>query len=157
MARSYLPSKVSEIVASWRKDLSKVNPKAAESLADPEEYSNMFDDWNAALAVESKVAETRGTYPPAEEYVKYADRSPVNLVEAFRSMQIDEDAPFENGGLNHEVEERSGEEEEQEGAQDEGQEEAVVVDADSTDGAVFVNGNEADEEWGTNNEGNPSA
>ena len=45
----------------------------------------------------------RGTYPPAEEYVKYADRSPVNLVEAFRSMQIDEDALFENGGLNHEV------------------------------------------------------
>ncbi|XP_057464274.1 coatomer subunit beta'-2-like [Actinidia eriantha] len=55
------------------------------------------------------------------------------------------------------VEERSGEEEVQEEAQDEGQEEAVVVDADSTDGAVFVNGNEADEEWGTNNEGNPSA
>ncbi|GFZ11808.1 coatomer, beta' subunit [Actinidia rufa] len=164
MARSYLPSKVSDIVASWRKDLNKVNPKAAESLADPEEYSNMFDDWQVALAVESKVAETRGTYPPADEYVKYADRSPVNLVEAFRSMQIDEDAPFENGDLNHEVtlsieifEEQNGEEEEQEETQDEGQEEAVVVDADSTDGAILVNGNEADEEWGTNNEGNPSA
>jgi coatomer subunit beta' len=37
------------------------------------------------------------------------------------------------------------------------QEEAVVVDAESTDGAVLVNGNEADEEWGTNNEGAPSA
>lgn len=35
--------------------------------------------------------------------------------------------------------------------------ESVVVDADSTDGAVFVNGNEAEEEWGTNNAGNPSA
>ena len=42
-------------------------------------------------------------------------------------------------------------------ARDEGQEEAVVTDADSTDGAVLVNGNEADEEWGTNTEGNPSA
>ncbi|PSR96848.1 Coatomer subunit beta, partial [Actinidia chinensis var. chinensis] len=157
MARSYRPSKVSDIVASWRKDLNKVNPKAAESLADPEEYSNMFDDWQVALAVESKVAETRGTYPPADEYVKYADRSPVSLVEAFRSMQIDEDAPFENGGLNHEFEEQNGEEEEQDETQDEGQEEAVVVDEDSTDGAVLVNGNEADEEWGTNNEGNPSA
>ena len=31
-----------------------------------------------------------------------------------------------------------------------------MVDADSTDGAVFVNGNEVDEEWGMNNEGNPS-
>lgn len=40
---------------------------------------------------------------------------------------------------------------------DDGQEEAVVVDADSTDGAVLVNGNEADDQWGTNNEGKPSA
>lgn len=41
--------------------------------------------------------------------------------------------------------------------QQEGQEEAVVVDADSTDGAVLVNGNEADEEYGTNTEGKQSA
>ena len=41
-----------------------------------------------------------GTYPLAEEYVKYADRSHVNLVEGFKSMQIGEDTPFENGGLN---------------------------------------------------------
>lgn len=45
-------------------------------------------------------------------------------------------------------------EEEQNG--DESQEEAVVVDADSTDGAVLVNGNEAEEEWGTNTAGTPS-
>lgn len=37
----------------------QVNPKAAESLADPEEYSNLFDDWQVALSVESKFAETR--------------------------------------------------------------------------------------------------
>lgn len=36
-------------------------------------------------------------------------------------------------------------------------EEEGIVDGDSTDGAVLVNGSEADEEWGTNNEGNPSA
>jgi coatomer subunit beta' len=59
MARSYLPSKVSEIVALWRKDLSKVNSKAAESLADPEEYSNLFEDWQVALSVEAKAVETR--------------------------------------------------------------------------------------------------
>ena len=37
------------------------------------------------------------------------------------------------------------------------QEEAVVVDADSNDGAVLVNGNEPEEEWGTDNKGTPSA
>ncbi|KAL2932459.1 Coatomer subunit beta'-2 [Bienertia sinuspersici] len=138
MARSYLPSKVSEIVALWRKDLSKVNPKAAESLADPEEYPNLFEDWQIALAVESKVAEARGSYPPAEQYLQYADKLKIDLVEEFKSMQIEEDQPLENGETEHE--------DEQNGA-DESQEDDVVVDADSNDGAVLVNGNEA-EEWG---------
>ncbi|KAL6954259.1 hypothetical protein U1Q18_006639 [Sarracenia purpurea var. burkii] len=159
MARSYLPSKVPEIVTIWRKDLNKVNPKAAESLANPEEYPNLFEDWQIALAVESKVTETRGFYPSAVDYVKYADRSH-NLVEEFRNMQMDEDTPLENGDLNHEVEEENGEEGPgvvHEEAENVGQEEAVEVDADSTDGVIVVNGNEADEEWGTNTEGNPSA
>jgi len=39
--------------------VAQVNPKAAESLADPEEYPNLFDDWQVALGVESKAAETR--------------------------------------------------------------------------------------------------
>lgn len=39
---------------------------------------------------------------------------------------------------------------------EEGQEEPALIDADSMDGAVLVNGNEADEEWGTNNEGKTS-
>jgi len=39
--------------------LLQVNPKAAESLANPEEYPNLFEDWQVALAVESKAVETR--------------------------------------------------------------------------------------------------
>ena len=37
----------------------QVNPKAAESLADPVDYPNLFEDWQVGLAIESKVAETR--------------------------------------------------------------------------------------------------
>uniref|UniRef100_A0A803NZY7 Coatomer subunit beta' n=1 Tax=Cannabis sativa TaxID=3483 RepID=A0A803NZY7_CANSA len=158
MARSYLPSKVSEIVAIWRKDLNKVNPKAAESLADPEEYPNLFEDWQVALSVESKAAQTRGVYPGAEEYLHHADKSHMTLVEAFRNLQVEEEELLENGDASYEVTEQNGEQiveeqndehtvEEQNG-EDGSQEEAVVVDADSTDGAVLVNGNEADEEWG---------
>lgn len=33
----------------WRNDLKKVNQKAAEALADPEEYPNLFEDWHLAL------------------------------------------------------------------------------------------------------------
>lgn len=151
MARSYLPSKVSEITAIWRKDLHKVNPKAAESLADPEEYPNLFDDWQVALSVESKVAGTRGVYPPAEEYTKYPDRSHNNLVEAFRSMQVEEEnVTLENGDQSHEGNEQNGEEED---AEEESQEEGVVMEADSTDGAILINGNEVEEELGVNDEG----
>ncbi|KAL4583909.1 hypothetical protein LXL04_008495 [Taraxacum kok-saghyz] len=122
MARSYLPSKVSEIVALWRKDLNKVNLKAAESLADPEEYPNMFEDWQLALQVETTAADTRGNYPPAMEYVKHVDRSHVNLVEAFKHMQLDaeEEEPHENGGLDHE-----------------GVEEENEKDNDSSDGGIM--------------------
>ncbi|RZC71675.1 hypothetical protein C5167_035223 [Papaver somniferum] len=156
MARSYLPSKVSEIVALWRNNLNKVNQKAAESLADPEEYPNLFEDWQVALSVESKISEIRGIHPPAADYLSYIEKSNINLMEAFKTMQLDEEeeAPLENGDLAHEEVEENGEEHEEQGTQEE---EAVEVDADSTDGAVLVNSNETEEEWGTNNEGTSSA
>ncbi|KAL8232387.1 hypothetical protein R6Q57_002165 [Mikania cordata] len=160
MARSYLPSKVSEVVALWRKDLNKVNQKAAESLADPEEYPNMFEDWQVALEVEARAADTRGSYPPATECVNYVDRSHVNLVEVFKHMQLDDEEPHENGELNHEgIEENGHEGEYVDGEEVDQEEEAVVMDNDSSDGPVLVNGNETEEEeeWGTNNAGKPSA
>ncbi|RWR77506.1 coatomer subunit beta'-1-like protein isoform X1 [Cinnamomum micranthum f. kanehirae] len=150
MARSYLPSKVSEIVAIWRNDLNKVNQKAAESLADPEEYPNMFDNWQIALAVESSLSEKRDTFPPAEEYLSHAEKANISLIEAFRGMQMEgEETPLENGDSGHEMLEENG---------DECEEDAVEEDVDdSTNGAVLVNGNEAEEEWGTNNEGTSTA
>lgn len=35
--------------------------------------------------------------------MNYADGSNVNLVEAFRNMQMDVEKPLENGSLNHKV------------------------------------------------------
>ncbi|RWW25193.1 hypothetical protein GW17_00010483 [Ensete ventricosum] len=105
------------------------------------------------------VVNNRGKYPPAEEYLSYVEKSNINLVEAFKSMQvIEESLPLENGDSGHEVwmhlifpavTEEDGVE---------GQEEPVEVDVDdSTDSAVLVNGNENEEQWGMSNEGNPSA
>ncbi|MFS7974230.1 putative transcription factor WD40-like family [Helianthus anomalus] len=164
MARSYLPSKVSEIVALWRKDLNKVNQKAAESLADPDEYPNMFEDWHLAIEVEAHAAETRGHYLPAAEYVNHVDKSHVTLVETFKNMQLDDEEPHENGELDHEDAEHSVKEEEfvdGEDREEEVSQEVKEVDAakdnDSSDGAVLVNGHEADEEWGPDSAEKPSA
>ncbi|CAD6336442.1 unnamed protein product [Miscanthus lutarioriparius] len=140
MARSYLPSKVSDIVSIWKKDLQKVNSKAAESLADPAEYPNLFEDWQIALNVEATIAPKRGVYPPAEEYMTYAERSNESLVEVFKSMNVEE-VPSENEDPAHEVIEDEGVEE--------SQEDAVEVEPDdSIDGGVLVNGNDGEEHWG---------
>ena len=54
LARTYVPSRVSDVVALWKTDLKTINQKAAESLADPKEYPNMFPNWDLALLAEEK-------------------------------------------------------------------------------------------------------
>ncbi|CAN6166584.1 unnamed protein product [Urochloa humidicola] len=142
MARSYLPSKVSEIVAIWRNDLSKVNPKAAESLADPSEYPNLFDDWQVALTVEKNVASQRGHYPPADEYLNHAEKSDTTLVEAFKRMQVIEDEePVDPSEENGEPDQEALEENEMENT-----DEAVPDDADEHEETALVNGNEDEDQ-----------
>ena len=51
-ARTYLPSQVSRIVQLWKEDLAKTNKKAAESLADPTDYENLFPDLQEAIKAE---------------------------------------------------------------------------------------------------------
>ncbi|KAH6766951.1 Coatomer [Perilla frutescens var. hirtella] len=78
-------------------------------------------------------------------------------------MQVEADEEhLENGGLDYDDGEPNDqvlqkEDDTQVDGHDESPEEAVVVDADSTNGAVLVNGNEAEEEWDANNDGKPSA
>lgn len=47
---------------------------------------------------------SRGTFPPAEDYLSYAEKANINLVGAFRGMQVEgEETPLENGDSGHEV------------------------------------------------------
>ena len=48
--------------------LVQINQKAAEPLADPEDYPNLFEDWQLALGIESKVAEIRFNLLPASPF-----------------------------------------------------------------------------------------
>ena len=65
-ARTYRPSRVPELVRLWQDDLRQVNAKAAESLASPEEYPNLFPDWDAALRIDAKRG--GGRVVPAAQY-----------------------------------------------------------------------------------------
>ena len=49
---SPIPDCCLQVVQLWRKDLAKINPKAAESLADPAQYANLFPDMDLALKAE---------------------------------------------------------------------------------------------------------
>jgi len=59
-ARAYCPSLVGGCVSAWRADLSKLNARAAESLADPEGYPNLFPGFGEALEAERERAEAGG-------------------------------------------------------------------------------------------------
>jgi len=67
LARSFLPSHVCSIVKLWQDDLKVVNQKAANSLADPEQYPNLFPDFDLALKAErifrSKNLRSASEYP----------------------------------------------------------------------------------------------
>ncbi|EDV24175.1 uncharacterized protein TRIADDRAFT_26362, partial [Trichoplax adhaerens] len=69
-ARAYLPSQVSRVVKLWQEDLGKMNEKAANSLADPEKYENLFPDLSQGIEIESILKPQLGLLSPASEYPK---------------------------------------------------------------------------------------
>ncbi|KAK2895437.1 coatomer subunit beta' [Channa argus] len=82
LARTYLPSQVSRVVKLWRENLAKVNQKAAESLADPTEYENLFPGLKEAFAAEYYLRETcLGTCRPAKDYPLVTPNEDRNILE----------------------------------------------------------------------------
>ncbi|CAG8662791.1 2538_t:CDS:10, partial [Funneliformis caledonium] len=73
-ARTYLPSHVSRVVKLWKESLEKQNKKkAAEALADPADYENLFPDFKYALIAEELSKKARNTAIPATSYTEYKD------------------------------------------------------------------------------------
>lgn len=62
-ARTYIPSKISYVVQLWRTELAKINEKAGQSLADPEQYENLFPGLHEALKTEQYLQRERVTLP----------------------------------------------------------------------------------------------
>lgn len=107
-ARTYVPSRVSEVVKTWRKELSKINAKAAESLADPGQYPNLFPDLDLALKAEQHQREQRKQAVPAQDFQDYEGSTMANLIEEIRGLSMDDtngDArPEANGNTGQEAE-----------------------------------------------------
>eukprot|EP00617_Octactis_speculum_P022210 CAMPEP_0185743254 /NCGR_PEP_ID=MMETSP1174-20130828/926_1 /TAXON_ID=35687 /ORGANISM="Dictyocha speculum, Strain CCMP1381" /LENGTH=988 /DNA_ID=CAMNT_0028415799 /DNA_START=33 /DNA_END=2999 /DNA_ORIENTATION=+ len=86
LARTYMPSEVSSIVESWKKDLSTVSERAAKALADPAEYPLLFTDLTWALKVEEHFKANRGALPPAADYPNASKDLEFDLIELFKTQ-----------------------------------------------------------------------
>lgn len=73
--RTYLPNKVSHVLSLWKTELGKINEKAGQSLADPEQYENLFPGFQEALKTQQFIADREPELLPAS----YATKVPMNI------------------------------------------------------------------------------
>ncbi|XP_070562088.1 coatomer subunit beta'-like isoform X2 [Ptychodera flava] len=62
-ARSFMPSKMAQIVELWKECLGRTDKKKANALADPVQYENLFVGLKEAYYGEKYLYETQKTYP----------------------------------------------------------------------------------------------
>lgn len=85
--RTYLPNKVSYVLSLWKTELGKINEKAGQSLADPEQYENLFPGFQDALKTQQFLALREPDLLPA----LYATKVPMNIDRnAMEEMEKDE-------------------------------------------------------------------
>merc|ERR1712226_1359725 len=80
-ARTYLPSEVSRVLPLWKSELAKVNEKAGQSLAGPENYENLFPNFAQSLEAQKNLERERKMEQPANKFLSMPanhDRDPLN-------------------------------------------------------------------------------
>jgi len=89
-ARTYLPSRVDEIVSLWKSDLSKVSETAANSLAGPATNPELFPDSDVALQVEqmflAQREATKATGIAASDYPTAKEDLNLDLIALVKSQ-----------------------------------------------------------------------
>ena len=68
--RTYVPSEISRVVGLWKESLAKVSEKAAKSLADPEQYENLFGNLEDSVKGEKFLKRRLEQRIPAAAYPK---------------------------------------------------------------------------------------
>ena len=68
-ARTYLPSEVSKVLPLWKNELGKVSEKAGQSLADPDNYANLFPNFSESLVAQQALEKERKARVPANQFM----------------------------------------------------------------------------------------
>mmetsp|Transcript_1936 Transcript_1936/g.2994 ORF Transcript_1936/g.2994 Transcript_1936/m.2994 type:complete len:1036 (+) Transcript_1936:110-3217(+) len=89
--RAYAPSRMPPVVAAWKTDLQIQNAKAAEALADPSEYPNLFPDLETAIKAEAWVKKQSAAMAaaPASEYCDYEGVTLIDLISKIKQMETE--------------------------------------------------------------------
>jgi len=74
-ARTYAPSAVPTIMTKWKAELGKLNAKAAEALADPTKYDNLFPEYQSSLHYEAFLRENGAVLRSATDYAAYLEEA----------------------------------------------------------------------------------
>mmetsp|Transcript_24398 Transcript_24398/g.39600 ORF Transcript_24398/g.39600 Transcript_24398/m.39600 type:complete len:1055 (+) Transcript_24398:341-3505(+) len=89
-AKTFAPDQISSCVETWKKDLTKVNPRAAQALADPAEQPELFPDQMQAVEVEKIVhGMIAGKTCPAYDYPQVVANSEAVLVDILKEYGPD--------------------------------------------------------------------
>jgi len=88
-ARTYLPSRVDEIVGLWKTDLAEVSESAAEALISPSDDKASFPDFDIALKVQQMFLDQRASTLvsgiPSTDYPTAKDDLELDLIELVKS------------------------------------------------------------------------
>jgi coatomer subunit beta' len=95
--RTYLPSRIDEVVTLWKKDLASVSETASKALAMPSENKEMFPDMDIALQVEqmflNQRAQTKGAGIPATDYPTAKDDLNLDLIDLIKRQNQPQPSP----------------------------------------------------------------
>ncbi|CAG0887580.1 unnamed protein product [Cyprideis torosa] len=113
-ARTYLPSEISRVVTIWKEKLeASGKKKAAQALADPKDYENLFPGMSDALMTEQFLSEQKAAFGgllPAKAYSELpsnSDRNPVQEMKdamergkfVYKPPVVSEPEEAEDGGI----------------------------------------------------------
>lgn len=97
-ARTYLPSKVDDIVKLWKADLSNISESAADALISPSEDKSSFPDFDVALQVENLFLNQRSATAAngisSSDYLTAKDDLELNLIELIKSRVTESSNPI---------------------------------------------------------------
>jgi coatomer subunit beta' len=97
-ARTYMPTHVPRLLDGWKKQLARISSRAADALADPSKYDNLFPDYDIACEAEAMFVGHRGMKRPAGGYPEAKGDLELDLIPMIKAMKAQQQAASSSAG-----------------------------------------------------------